>query len=332
LAQPGGGILHITPFGTPDTRLKDITVQQLMDHQGGWDRDASGDPMFESIMIANALGVPSPPSQTDTVRYMMGRPLDFTPGTKTVYSNFGYLLLGLIVEQITGTDYTAWVQQQILNPQGAASTEIQLGHSLPAQRNSREPWYSDFNTAPNVFNPSVTVSSPDGGFYLEAMEAHGGLISSARAVAQFLRGYWISGFPRDNSSQEWLFFGSLPGTYALAHQRPDNVNIVVLMNQRADDDSYSFIKQLTDSAADSIVTWPTSNLEQLVAARPRINIDIHIGGIFTGTENGRMYQLQGTTDLVNWFNIGKPVVGDGTQLNLSFPTGAQRMFFRMNVE
>ena len=118
-------------------------MQHLLDHQGGWDRSKSGDPMFESILIGNTLGVPSPPSQTDTVRYMTGRTLDFTPGTATAYSNFGYLLLGLIIEQMTGTDYTAWVQQEILNPQDAAATEIQVGHSLPAQRNSREPWYSD---------------------------------------------------------------------------------------------------------------------------------------------------------------------------------------------
>src|SRR5206468_650130 len=107
LGQTGGGILHITAFGTPDPRLGDITVNHLLEHQGGWDRDKSPDPMFQAIQIATALTVPSPPSQNDTARYMMGRPLDFTPGKETHYSNFGYLLLGLIVEQITGEDYTA---------------------------------------------------------------------------------------------------------------------------------------------------------------------------------------------------------------------------------
>jgi CubicO group peptidase (beta-lactamase class C family) len=36
---------------------------------------------------------------------MMGQPLDFTPGTRCVYSNFGYRLLGLIVERTADEPY-----------------------------------------------------------------------------------------------------------------------------------------------------------------------------------------------------------------------------------
>jgi Beta-lactamase/Bacterial tandem repeat domain 1 len=87
LGQSPGGILHITPYVQPfDPRLQDITVNHLLYHAGGWDSDSSKfDPMFESISIAQQLNEPSPPSQIDTVRYMLGRFLDFTPGTKTNY-------------------------------------------------------------------------------------------------------------------------------------------------------------------------------------------------------------------------------------------------------
>jgi CubicO group peptidase (beta-lactamase class C family) len=58
-----GGILNITPYnGTlGDSRLRDITVQQLLEHQGGWNRDTAGDLAFQDVQIATAMGVPSPP-------------------------------------------------------------------------------------------------------------------------------------------------------------------------------------------------------------------------------------------------------------------------------
>lgn len=262
--SPSNCELTISPFGTPDSRLKDITIQNLMDHEGGWDRDLSGDPMFKSITIANALGVASPPSKEDTVRYMMGQPLDHTPGTQYAYSNFGYLLLGLIIEKNTGQTYTAYIQDNIFNPLGVADTEIELGRTLPQYRNPREPWYSEplYSGAPNVFNPSETVPWPDGGWYLEAMEAHGGMISTGRAMAEFLNAYWINGEPRNGNGQTWWFYGSLDGTYTLAYQRPDGVNLVALFNQRADASysDYSVIKSLLDTATDSVTQWPTSTI------------------------------------------------------------------------
>ncbi len=43
LGQPGGGLLNYEPFGVPDARLQDITVEHLLLHTGGWDRDVAGD-------------------------------------------------------------------------------------------------------------------------------------------------------------------------------------------------------------------------------------------------------------------------------------------------
>ena len=252
--------LRLIPVGTPDPRLQDITIQNLLDHEGGWDRDISGDPMFQSIQIANTLGVPGPPSKEDTTRYMMGRPLDHTPGTVYAYSNFGYMLLGLIIEKVTGQTYTAYIQDHIFNPLGVADTEIERGRTLPEFRNPREPWYSDpYIGGPNVFNPSEIVPWPDGGWYLEAMEAHGGMIATARAMAEFLQAYWINGEPRLGNGQTWWFYGSLDGTHTLAYQRPDGVNLVALFNQRADSSGldYFIIKSLLDTATDSVVQWPT---------------------------------------------------------------------------
>ena len=85
------------------------------------------------------------------------------------------------------------------------------------------------------------------------------MISNSRAIAKFLQAYWISGEPRVGDGETWWFFGSLDGTFTLAYQRPDGVNLVALFNQRADASglSYDVIQTLLDSATDSITEWPT---------------------------------------------------------------------------
>jgi CubicO group peptidase (beta-lactamase class C family) len=92
--------LLIQPWPAPivfDLRLRDITIQHLLDHKGGWDSSASGDYMFMACGIADAMNIASPPSQHNLIRWVLGRPLNHTPGTTYVYSNFGYMLLGRII-------------------------------------------------------------------------------------------------------------------------------------------------------------------------------------------------------------------------------------------
>jgi CubicO group peptidase (beta-lactamase class C family) len=78
-----GGILNVTPYnGTlGDSRLRDITVQQLLEHQGGWNRDTAGDLAFRDVQIATAMGVPSPPGIANRPS-TSSQPLQFTPGTR----------------------------------------------------------------------------------------------------------------------------------------------------------------------------------------------------------------------------------------------------------
>jgi N-acyl-D-amino-acid deacylase len=110
--------LHPPAGLTQDPRLAIITVQNLLNHSGGWDRDRVGgyDPMFISPRVVSALGVQAPASTENIIRYMLGQPLDFTPGTKSVYSNFGYAVLGRIIERVTGTNYEQWVRANVLAP------------------------------------------------------------------------------------------------------------------------------------------------------------------------------------------------------------------------
>lgn len=231
-----GCILTIEPIAgaTVDPRLKDITVKMLLDHKGGWDRDASNfDPMFQDIVIAKALGVNPPVDKYQIASYMMGRKLDFTPGEKEVYSNYGYSLLGIIVEKVTGKSYIQAVQDEIFTPLGVDN--VTLAQTLPENRLPNEAHYNCPGKGPSVFVPGTNVCWPDGGWDIEHMDAHGGLLTSAETLAKFISNYCIgTGAQMSDSCGEWAFYGELDGTLAMVVQRQDGFNWVVILNQRED--------------------------------------------------------------------------------------------------
>ncbi len=181
------GRLEGPPGATQDPRLDAITVRQLLQHTGGWDRDKSFDAMFIPQKAAAGVGAPSPADATTVIRYMLGVPLDFDPGTRYAYSNLGYAILGRIIERRTGKSYAEAVEEEVFRPAGIE--RIRLGRTLPAFRDDDEVKYyhhDEKEVARSVF-PYVDgrVQWPDGGFYLEAMDAHGGWIASAIDLVRF---------------------------------------------------------------------------------------------------------------------------------------------------
>jgi CubicO group peptidase (beta-lactamase class C family) len=211
-------LLGIKPYNGKegDPRLGAITVGQLLKHQGGWDRGKSYDPMFMTGTIAKALQLKGPVTPVNVIQYMLAQPLQFAPGQRSAYSNFGYCVLGRVIEQVTAKPYGDAMAADIFGPGGIR--DIKLGRTSSKARDPREVWYP----------------AADQAFSVEVMDAHGGWIASAPALCRFMDAYWISGEPRDKGSQNWTFFGSLPGTSAMARQRPDGFNIAVLLNNRRD--------------------------------------------------------------------------------------------------
>lgn len=169
-----------------DARLRKVTLRQCLQHTGGWDRDKSFDPVFRSVDFAQALGKPSPASADDVIRNMLGLPLDFDPGTRYAYSNFGYCLLGRVIEKVTGRSYEEFTKEAILAPIGVK--RMRVGATLEKGRADGEVRYYTPNdaTTDSVFAAQPgRAPVPYGGFHLEAMDAHGGWIASAVDLARF---------------------------------------------------------------------------------------------------------------------------------------------------
>lgn len=294
------GPLESPPGAKGDPRLEAITVRQLLQHTGGWDRDKSFDAMFIPQKAAKEVGAPSPADAATVIRYMLGVPLDFDPGTKYAYSNLGYAILGRLVERRTGKPYAAAVEQEVLRPAGIS--RMKLGRTLKAFRPPDEVDYYHFDEqdrARSVFPYGRRrVQWPDGGFYLEAMDAHGGWIASAVDLVRFAcavdnRGR-SSGTPllapaslkamtarpspdvaegkdvwyglgwqvrRQGDDANWWHTGSLPGTSTLLVRAHNGLAWAVLFNSRPEDGDY---RQAVDAgcweAAASVKDWPTNDL------------------------------------------------------------------------
>ena len=200
-----------------DPRVRRVTVGHLLDHQGGWDRDVSFDPMARTPWIQQESRSSIPPGPKEVIAFMLARPLDFSPGDKTAYSNFGYCVLGRVLESVYERPYFECIRQTVCEPLGI--DDIRLGRADPAHRGPREVSY-----------PAAGEAVP-----LDVMDAHGGLVASAPALCRFLDAYWLSGEPRPRGDlANWTIMGSLPGTTALVRQRPDGINVAVLFNGRRD--------------------------------------------------------------------------------------------------
>jgi len=272
-----------------DARLVDITIRQLLQHTGGWDREKSGDPMFRPFDIATEFGIPLPPDAAAVIRFMVRQPLDFDPGVRHAYSNFGYCVLGRVIEKITGEPYEDHVRKAVLAPMGI--TAMRLGRSLLEQRAPGEVRYYPVTGTPArpVFASvkGKEVPWPYGGFNLEAMDAHGGWLASAVDLVRFASSidrvldaktqavmverpakldpkpaYYACGWmvrPVGTAGKMNLWHaGSLPGTSTLLVRRHDGLVWAALFNDRSRGEGK--IDPALHLAADAVTDWPRGDL------------------------------------------------------------------------
>ena len=85
-----------------------ITLEELLTH-------TSGIPNFTDFSdFPSVIGTPV--SVIDLIARFKSRPLEFTPGSQWSYSNSGYILLGYIIEQLSGESYADFLQHNIFDP------------------------------------------------------------------------------------------------------------------------------------------------------------------------------------------------------------------------
>ena len=174
---------------TRDPRWAQITIRHLLQGSGGWDADLAFDPFSRLSQIATATKQQSPPDQNAIVRYMMGQPLQFDPGTKSVKSDFGYLLLGRVIEKVSGVGYEDFVGARLLTPFGA--TSFRLGATREQERGAEEVHYYDYNHAPSAvsaFDANAFLPRPDGAIALETRGSSDGWVCSAPDYLRFFAG------------------------------------------------------------------------------------------------------------------------------------------------
>jgi N-acyl-D-amino-acid deacylase len=181
---------HLEPDAKPDERWRDVTVEHCLAHTGGWNRDTGYDPMFAYDRIAKSLGLELPIGTAEIIRYVRGQPLDSTPGEKYAYSNFGYCLLGRVIEKVSGEAYEPFVQREVFAP--LSLTAPKIGRSLESQRAAREVrYYTIANeqhvsvVGPNAGDSAHQVPVSYGGWNHEALDAHGGWIASSEDLVRF---------------------------------------------------------------------------------------------------------------------------------------------------
>jgi CubicO group peptidase (beta-lactamase class C family) len=233
LDKPVFPLLGINSVAVPgqvkDPRIDTVTVRQCVEHTGGWDRGISKfDPEFEGRTIARKMNL-ARATKWDVAKYMYGEPLQANPGAKDVYSNFGYVLLGLVVEKVTGQTFYNFVNQKVLTPLGI-NNQVFVGATLRSGRRANEVSYDDSRVGSSAWDPwsDPLVPVSYGNFLIEAMDSGGGLVATASAISTFINNYavWGLGGRAAGSARS----GGMPGTASLAVSRTDGIDYCYIFN------------------------------------------------------------------------------------------------------
>ena len=181
------GILNDSAYtnAIKDPRLFNITVDHLLQHKGGFGMGA-GDPMFNTKDIIAAKHLPGPPTNEELTEIVLGRKIAFTPGQGFRYSNFGYMLLSLVIERVTGREYWDYVTEEVLHPAGCY--RFRPATNYYAERNDDEVhYYGPDNEPIEEWNGSGRmVERVYGGSNVNGLVGAGGWCASASDLARLV--------------------------------------------------------------------------------------------------------------------------------------------------
>lgn len=117
----GAPIGRYLPGLLPDDSAR-ITVTQLLQHTSGLpDHQGIPDDSTPEAVVRNRFAQWTPRAWVGTVTH---RPLKFAPGAKQEYRGVNYVLLALLIEQVTGRPYAEAIEARVLRPLGLRSTVL----------------------------------------------------------------------------------------------------------------------------------------------------------------------------------------------------------------
>ena len=165
----GPGAVTGTDYGIPPyfPWVNEITVEHLLTHTcGGWSnahkRAAGDDPMFVNLNM----------DHTQLIEWVLrNRPLDYQPGQHYDYSNFGYCVLGRVIEKVTRQTYAAFVFDNVLKRCGV--TDMSIARNTLAERQAGEVKY--YGQGENPYDLNIA-----------RMDSHGGWIARPADLVKFV--------------------------------------------------------------------------------------------------------------------------------------------------
>lgn len=103
---------YIDDFKDPKTA--DITIRHLLTHSSGWGAYWEHPEYLKNKFQLRSI--------TDYMAFIKNIPLEFSPGKKRQYSNTGYVVLGAVIEKVSGMDYYEYMEKKVFQPAGMPHT------------------------------------------------------------------------------------------------------------------------------------------------------------------------------------------------------------------
>lgn len=250
------GILNDSLFirTIKDRNYHKITVEHLLRHQGGFNRD----PLFSSRDVKHQLQLDHAPEKEDFYRLVLSRRLRFIPGSWQRYSNFGYLLLSDIIEKVSGKTYEQFIKEEVLRPAGCYDMHI-AGNYYEDRRSNEVRYYTHNGDGKFIeeYNDSGRmVERCYGGNNIPLLSGAGAWCGSPAEISRLVAS--IDGDPRipdiisrnsflqmteyldtetfslgwndTNPAKGWSRTGTLSGTSALVKHFPDGECWILITN------------------------------------------------------------------------------------------------------
>ncbi|MGP1255012.1 MAG: serine hydrolase domain-containing protein [Kiloniellales bacterium] len=236
------GALFPETYESPDPRLAEVTIADLLRHSGGWDRAADLDPFFLTAdELSEQLGLKANAVEDcrPVAEAMAGRALQFEPGSGHAYSNLGYCWLGLVLENVTGQPYADAIWSLLpeavgmrlqempddATPQRTAGTESYL-LQRPQVLGAAGGWIA---TAAQVYRFAERVPHP------RATERP--TYADPESADHYGFGWRVWSGPRDGLLTH---YGAMPGSFAVLARHDDGRIAIALFNARPTDDWTAF--------------------------------------------------------------------------------------------